>query len=579
MKTLRISSDFALPIEAATQAFGILAVRGVGKTYLSKVMIEEMLQAGIPVVVADPVGVYWGLRASANGKDPGLPIVIFGGDHADVPLEVTSGEFIANLIIKEKIPSVLDLSHFRKGEQKRFMTDFCERLYHKNRDALHLFLDEADEFAPQRPQKGAERLLGAIEDLVRRGRARGIGITLITQRAAVLNKNVLTQISVLVCMRSVSPQDRNAVDEWVKVYGSEDKREAFMDSLPSLPIGTAWIWSPGWLDIFKKVKIRTIKTFDSSATPKVGEKIRTPKNLAEIDLSKIREQMASTIEKSKQEDPRELRREVSRLNKELLNKVSSPDQIESVKKSLAKDFEQEHSKTVSLYENRLKNLRGIIGSFQSALKTINKLSSVDPTMSEEIENTWRPPTPKFKPALTEGNMVGGNGFVKKQTTNTRPIGPPPSGSPSNIHGGERKILIALAQYPEGRTKNQVAILSGYAQGGAFFNYLSSLRTKGFIEGKDTLTITQAGLEALGSYERLPEGSDLFDYWKAKLAKAERSILDVLREKYPQSLDKETLAVNSGYALGGGYFNALSKLRTLGLIDGKGELKLSENLVD
>ena len=33
-----------------------------------------------------------------------------------------------------------------------------------------------------------------MEDLVRRGRARGLGITLITQRPAVLNKDVLTQV-------------------------------------------------------------------------------------------------------------------------------------------------------------------------------------------------------------------------------------------------------------------------------------------------------------------------------------------------------------------------------------------------
>ncbi len=52
------------------------------------------------------------------------------------------------------------------------MTDFAERLYHRNRDPLHLVLDEADTFAPQRTDPGGQRLLGAIEDLVRRGRAR-----------------------------------------------------------------------------------------------------------------------------------------------------------------------------------------------------------------------------------------------------------------------------------------------------------------------------------------------------------------------------------------------------------------------
>ena len=103
--------------------------------------------------------------------------MILDGDHGDVPLEVTAGQVIAELVVEERMSCVLDLSRFRKGEQTRFMTDFCEHLYHRNRNPLHLVLDEADAFAPQCPMKGQERLLGAVEDLVRRGRARGLGVS------------------------------------------------------------------------------------------------------------------------------------------------------------------------------------------------------------------------------------------------------------------------------------------------------------------------------------------------------------------------------------------------------------------
>jgi len=149
-------------------------------------MVEEMMAAGLPVVIVDPVGVWWGLRSSATGTAEGLPVVIFGGDHADLPLAETAGELLADLVVDERVPAVLDLSTLSKSAGRRFMTDFAERLYHRNRDPLHLVLDEADAFAPQRTDPGGQRLLGAIEDLVRRGRARGIGVTLITQRPAVL---------------------------------------------------------------------------------------------------------------------------------------------------------------------------------------------------------------------------------------------------------------------------------------------------------------------------------------------------------------------------------------------------------
>jgi uncharacterized protein len=273
---LRISPDLSLPPEAITQTFAILAKRGVGKTYTAAVMVEEMLKAGLPVCVVDPIGVWWGLRAAADGKAAGLSIVVLGGDHGDVQLDVAAGAVIADVVIDERLSVVLDLSLFRKGEQVRFVTDFAERLYHRNREPLHLVLDEADAFAPQRPQRGQERMLGACEDLVRRGRARGLGVTLVTQRAAVLNKDVLTQVEVLVALRTIAPQDRDAVDAWIKVHGTAEQRQEMMASLPSLPVGTAWFWSPGWLDIFQRVKVRQRETFDSSRTPKVGERASAP---------------------------------------------------------------------------------------------------------------------------------------------------------------------------------------------------------------------------------------------------------------------------------------------------------------
>jgi uncharacterized protein len=167
------------------------------------VLVEELLKHGVQVVVADPVGVTWGLRASADGTRPGLPIVVLGGDHGDLPLDVASGQLIADLVVDERLSVVLDLSLLRKGQQVQFMTDFAEQLYHRNRAPLHLVLDEADAFGPQRPMKGQERMLGAMEDLVRRGRARGLGVSLVTQRAAVLNKDLLTQVEVLVALRTI----------------------------------------------------------------------------------------------------------------------------------------------------------------------------------------------------------------------------------------------------------------------------------------------------------------------------------------------------------------------------------------
>jgi DNA helicase HerA-like ATPase len=146
--TLHLSKDLRLPVEAVTQTLAILAKRGAGKTYTAAVMVEEMLKAGLQVVIVDPIGVWWGLRSSADGQREGLPIVIMAGEHGDLPLEMGAGERIADVVVAEGLSVVLDLSQFRKAEQIQYVTDFAERLYHKNRQPLHLILDEADAFAP-----------------------------------------------------------------------------------------------------------------------------------------------------------------------------------------------------------------------------------------------------------------------------------------------------------------------------------------------------------------------------------------------------------------------------------------------
>jgi DNA helicase HerA-like ATPase len=110
--TLRISPDLSLPLDAVTQAMAILARRGAGKTYTASVLVEEVVKARQPVVVLDPTGAWWGLRSSADGEHPGLPVVILGGEHGDVPLEPTAGRVIADVVIDHPGAYVIDLSGF-----------------------------------------------------------------------------------------------------------------------------------------------------------------------------------------------------------------------------------------------------------------------------------------------------------------------------------------------------------------------------------------------------------------------------------------------------------------------------------
>jgi hypothetical protein len=79
-----------------------------------------------------------------------------------------------------------------------------------------------------------------------------------------------------------------------------------------------------------------------------------------------------------------------------------------------------------------------------------------------------------------------------------------------------------------------------------------------------------------------------DHWlrSSHFGRAEREILRVLGEVYPSTLTKEEIAertIGTGgepyVATGGGFLNALGKLRTLELIEGAAELRASGDLFE
>lgn len=82
-------------------------------------------------------------------------------------------------------------------------------------------------------------------------------------------------------------------------------------------MGEAWIWSPSWLQVFEKVKIRIRRTFNSSTTPSVGEMRVEPQRLAAVDLDAIGAKMRETMERAKENDPVALKAELKRLRREL----------------------------------------------------------------------------------------------------------------------------------------------------------------------------------------------------------------------------------------------------------------------
>ncbi len=583
MKTLRIAKGLALPLDAVTQTLAILARKGSGKTFTARRFAEQLFKAGLQVVDVDPKGDHWGMRSSADGKGPGLGFLILGGEHGDLPLEAGSGELVAKLVVEERVSAILDLSLFRKHEVATFMTAFAENLYRlkareQYRTPVMLLIDEADAVAPQKPQRGEERMLGAIEDIVRRGRQRGIGCTLVTQRSAVLNKNVLTQAQVMVAMRTIAPQDLAAMDAWIEVHGTPEQRATLMESLPSLPRGDAWVWSPGWPTddgIFQRVHVDMIETFDSGATPEPGQKRIEPKERADVDLDALRRQMASTVERAKASDPALLRKRIAELERDLAKKPAAvapaPAKERRVEVPVLKPADIERlGKTVE----RMGDVAEKLASHAGALRELAG------AVVEAVRRAGAPsPAPRPAPTFRPGpEPVGGRIHPRSV-----PVRPRPEGD-EQLGAGERRMLGALAlRHPTALTKDQLGTLSGYAAGGGTFRtYLPKLRRLELVVDRGGfLSLTPAGLAEAGGHDAPQTSTEVLETWRRALGQGERRMLDVLVEAYPHALTREELGNRSGFAAAGGTFRTyLPKLRRLRLAEVDGDqVRASPNLME
>ena len=265
------NGPFILPDDLLTHTVAILAKKRAGKTYTAGVIEEEFAAKGLPFVVLDPVGVHYGLRSKADGKRSAYPVIVIGGEHGDVPIDRKMGTQVAEAVVEENISCIIDVSELSKTAWREFTRDFCRTLYRRNRNTTprHVFIEEATEFIPQVRRPEMQEVYEAVERLVRMGGNRGLGVTIISQRSAQVAKDVLSQIDVLIALRTVGAHDRKALmDMFEDVLEEKDLPKAleFKKSIARLEDGTAWIWSPEYLKCFELVQIRPRTTFHAGAT-------------------------------------------------------------------------------------------------------------------------------------------------------------------------------------------------------------------------------------------------------------------------------------------------------------------------
>jgi uncharacterized protein len=528
-----------IPKEALDDRLAFVGTAGSGKTYNAGSCVERLLSAKARAVVIDPLGVWWGLRLKADGEtESPFTIPIFGGLHGDLALTEHAGALIGETVAGMAESCIMDLSQIgTKAGERRFMLAFLTALYRGvNGSPVHLVIDEADMWAPQRlldKEGEAAKLLGMMETIVRRGRVKGFIPWLITQRPAVLSKDVLSQADGMIAFKLTASQDRDAIGAWIE--GQADKQEGknILASLPSLERGRGVVWIPT-RGILETAKFPLKLTFDSSRTPKRGEK-KNDAVLRPLDLGKLKDRLSKVEAETKANDPKALKAEIATLKRELTAKPAAQVDRQIVDQA----YKSGVAEGLARGENRAKTA---LAAVESRLKDALAVAGAS---IESLDSPVSAPLPRRQVVASPAKT---NGHARLLTT---PATPPADG----LTAPQRRVMTSLAFWKsighETPTREQVAAIAGYRPGsGNFNNLIGGLSTMGQTTvpapGRLSLNVE---FEPLSSDQARDKLWSVFENPQRKLVEAAKEV--------DGDLSRDEVATNAGYAPGSGNFNNIA----------------------
>ena len=318
-------------------------IRGSGKSNTSAVLCEELLKHRVPLAIADIDGEYWGLKEK-------FEILVVGkGDNIDIEVDPEDADKIAEISLEKDIPVILDLSNFLSEEQQMFLYNYLDRLWElagKLRKPYFIVLEEAHEFIPQGVKTDLKELIARI---ALRGRKRGLGAIIISQRSAKVDKDVLTQAGILFLHRVVHEADLRVYNELLPW-----KKKEVQEIVPFLGVGEC-IFVNG--EVVKKIYVRLRETFHAGYTPSL-KPIETP------ELKQVRKEIIEAIRRARDEKRRRrskiqaMQEEIQRLKSLIAEKDKKINELEETIRTLSY-IRVEFPKVLKVDQLIVENLSGL----------------------------------------------------------------------------------------------------------------------------------------------------------------------------------------------------------------------------
>jgi hypothetical protein len=597
-KTVRIGTTedkHAVRIDVAslvTTKLLVTANSGGGKSYLMRKLFEQIGRHA-QLIVLDLEGEFVTLREE-------LDLVIVGPT-GEIPTDVRAAGLLVRRLMEKELSAVIDMSELKPGDRRAFVHRFCETMIELPKSLWHpcfIGLDETHLFCPEKGQGEAEST-EAVIDLCSRGRKRGFCPILATQRISKLHKDAAAE-----CNNKFIGRTTLDVDLKRAAFELGVTAPHAIEMLRDLEAGEFYCFGPALkhkgvlrLTVDKadtthphagKGKAPTPPKPSSAIADAVKELTDLPKQAeAEIrDVTDARrkinelERQVRTLAKSqpapqvKEVTSKKEQHTIARLRKGLEEAMKviaeihakgfeaagiDPSLVQKAVQGAADQIVRLAEQSVKARQVELDKLKRELGQIKYRLEKL--LEGTDEPVSVRVDVKHNEPFTVTPPTARPQRAAA----TSAPSTNGMPI-------------GEGKILTACIQFPDGVTREQLTVLTGYKRSSRD-TYIQRLREKELIDTRgDMITATDQGIAALPNAEPLPTGEDLREYWRARLPQGELAIFDVLVAAYPNTVSRDELSEKTNYQRSS-RDTYLQRMGAKRLVDsvGRGEVKASDQL--
>lgn len=472
-------------------------------------MIVERAAPLVQTIIIDPEREYATLREK-------LDIAVIG-ENGEIAVDLRTAGKLARKLMETQISAVIDLFSLSDLEEKReYLATFIESLMTVPvalRHPVLLIVDEAHKFSPEGVKA---RSTSALINVMDSGRKRGIGTFALTQRISKVAKDVIAEAKNVFIGSTTLDLDQDRAGDMLGI------RKAERVHLRDLDPGLFYAFGPALgkgIAFFKSDQVET-------RHPKMGERnlVQVPK--ASDHIREIVAQIGDLPSQVQEEHDTLVvaQQEIARLKKE----IAARPQIQLAPRVETK-IEQVQVPALS----------------PDTAATLQQHADAMGELARKLESTSLDIRKQVTLALQISNAVG-VAMTKQVRFNAVPVRTPfPRNDAKPITPGlgvgGKRMLIAVAQYPNGATREQLTVLTGYKRSSRD-TYIQRLAQRGFVTAdRDRVMATADGIAALGAdFEPLPTGAALIEYWMARLTGGEKAIFEIVVREYPSEVERAAL---------------------------------------